>query len=81
MPATFHERLHALIRPLDPTAHAAEIKRLQSAKNLGDLEAIARDGWITPGTRDPRLKLVRHGSGTFLVIEYNDGWSKTMSQG
>ena len=26
-------------------------------------------------------KLVRHGSGTFLVVSYEDGWSKTISQG
>ena len=81
MPPTFQERLHALTRPLDPVKHNVEIKRLETAKKLADLEAIAREGWITPGTKDPRLKLVRHGSGTFLVIEYNDGWSKTMSQG
>jgi hypothetical protein len=79
--ATLSERLDTLVRPMDPSRHSAEIARIRSCKALSDLEALARDGWLTAPTRGPRLKLVRHGSGTFLVVEYDDGWSKTISQG
>ncbi|MCA9490376.1 MAG: hypothetical protein KC621_10640 [Myxococcales bacterium] len=78
---SFPERLAALIAPLDPVAHAAEIERLRAARGLPDLDALARDGWLTPEGRRIRLKLVRHGSGTFLVVQYDQGWSKTLSQG
>jgi hypothetical protein len=75
------ERLAKLLAPLDPVRHARERDRLQRARSLADLDALAREGWLTPQGENPRLKLVRHGSGTFLVVSYDDGWSSTVSQG
>lgn len=81
MAASFADRLAALCAPLDPVKHAAELARLRACRGLPDLDAIARDGWLTAPGPKVRLKLVRHGSGTFLVVSYEDGWSKTLSQG
>ena len=47
---------------------------------MDDLEDLARDGWLTPGSTDPRLKLVKHGSGTYLILSYKDGWGTTLVQ-
>jgi hypothetical protein len=76
---TFAERLEALAGPLDPVQHAAEIEALRRCRSLADLEA--KVGWLTPEGRPVRLKLVRHGSGTLLVVSYDQGWSSTLSQG
>ena len=73
--------LDTLIGPLDAKVHVAEIARLRSCRSTKDLDAIVQQGgWLTAGTRDPRLKLVKHGSGTFLVVSYKDGWSTRLSQ-
>lgn len=77
--SSFAQSLVALVTPLDPNRHAYEIGRLRSCRSLRDLEQLASDGWLTPGARDPRLKLVRHGSGTYLVVQYVDGWSSRLS--
>lgn len=78
--ADFQRHLDALVAPLDPARHAAEIARLRACRTLADLEAIVgRGGWIGDKPRDPRLKLVKHGSGTWLVVEYKDGWSTRLS--
>jgi hypothetical protein len=80
-----------LVTPLDATKHAREIARLRQCRSVADLDNLAREGWLIsdplPGAgragsdpRDPRLKLIRHGSGTFMVVEYVDGWSKRLSQ-
>lgn len=74
------ERVAVLTRGLDPTRHADEIGRLRGCRALADLEALARDGWLTRATTGERLRLVRHGSGTFLVVAYVDGWTRTLSQ-
>lgn len=74
------ERVATLIRGLDPVRHAAEIGRLRSCRTLADLEALARDAWLTQTAAGERLRLVRHGSGTFLVVAYVDGWTRTLSQ-
>ena len=73
-------RLETLVRGLDPAKHADEIRRLQACRVLADLEALSRDGWLSSRTTGERLKLVRHGSGTFLVVAYVDGWTRTLSQ-
>lgn len=76
----FAQDLDVLVAPLDPAGHAAEIARLRACRTTADLDAVvAQGGWLTAGTRDPRLKLVKHGSGTFLVVRYEDGWSTRLS--
>ena len=72
---SFHADLAALVDQIDAGTWPDEVQRLRRVRNLGELEQLARDGWISSGPRDPRLKLVRHGSGTFLVVKYQDGWS------
>lgn len=78
----FPSALGLLVRPLDPTKHASEITRLQGCRSLRDLEHLAADrgGWLSPERPGKRLKLVRHGSGTYLVVEYDDGWSTALSR-
>lgn len=78
---TFAQRLETLCRGLDPAKHASELARLRGCRSLGDLEGLARDGWLTAAAGGERLRLVRHGSGTFLVVAYDDGWTRTLSQG
>ena len=78
---TLPQRIETLCGGLDPKAHASEIARLRGCRSLADLEALAREGWLTAATTGVRLRLVRHGSGTFLVVSYDDGWTKTLSQG
>lgn len=73
-------RINTLVAGLDPAKHAREIAKLRAARALPALEALAREGWLTPEGTPSRLRLVRHGSGTFLVVEYTDGWTKTLSQ-
>lgn len=74
------DRVAVLTKGLDPTKHADEIGRLRGCRVLGDLEALAKDGWLTRQATGERLRLVRHGSGTFLVVAYVDGWTRTLSQ-
>ncbi len=71
---TFHR--NALIDGLDANKHTVEIKTLKRCRSVKDLEAIVNQGgWLTPGSRDPRVKLVRHMSGTYLLVRYEDGWT------
>ena len=79
---SFHSDLSSLCAGLDPKVHAEELKLLQSCRRLEDLEWLAGDdgGWLTKFKRNPRVKLVRHGTGTFLVVSYDKGWSSTLSQ-
>ena len=77
----FSNRLDQLVQPLDAEKHAFEIARLKKCRSATDLDRVAKDGggWLTPGTKDPRLKLVKHGTGTFIVVNYVDGWSSRLS--
>ena len=71
---TFHR--NALIDGLDADKHPVEIATLKRCRSVKDLEALVNGGgWLTPGSRDPRVKLVRHMSGTYLLVRYEDGWT------
>ena len=72
---SFSADLAALVHQIDAERWPDEVQRLRGVRSLRELEALAQHGWISTGARDPRLKLVRHGSGTFLVVKYEDGWS------
>lgn len=75
---TFH--LRALIEGLDASKHRVEIETLSGCRSVRDLERIVdRGGWLTPGSRDPRIKLIRHMSGTYLVVRYEDGWTTRLA--
>lgn len=78
----FRRDLAKLVAGMDADKHAHERALLESCRRLEDLEWLAENngGWLTKSKRDPRLKLVRHGTGTFLVVSYNDGWSTTVCQ-
>lgn len=76
---TFASDLEALVGQLDATRWPDEVEKLKRVRSLRELEALAKDGWLSRGTRDPRLKLVRHSSGTFLVVQYDDGWSTRLA--
>ncbi|MEN0067070.1 MAG: hypothetical protein AAGA48_33375 [Myxococcota bacterium] len=77
----FDHALKTLIDALDPANHASEIASLQACRSRADLDVIVDDGgWLGPGQGKKRRKLVRHGSGTYLVVEYDDGWSTRLGQ-
>ena len=40
---------------------------------------VANGGWLSTHSRDPRIKLVRHMSGTYLVVRYEDGWTTRLA--
>lgn len=80
MVADFRFHLRALTNALDPVKHATEIAALDRCRSVRDLEAMVKaGGWLTPGEKDPRLKLVRHASGTYLVVLYQDGWTTRLA--
>ncbi|MEZ4316650.1 MAG: hypothetical protein R3F61_04080 [Myxococcota bacterium] len=78
----FRSDLAKLVGGLDPAKHAVEIDKLTRCRRIEDLVWLAENnnGWLTDSPRDPRVKLVRHGTGTYLVVQYVDGWSSTLSQ-
>ena len=69
--------VRALVEPLDPVAHHQAVHTLQRVRRADDLHALA-GRWLTDGP-GKRLKLVKHGVGTFLVVEYDDGWTTRLS--
>lgn len=75
----FSADLAALIAQVDAGAWPEEVQRLRAVRSLAELEQLAAAGWLSKGQQDPRLKLVRHGSGTFLVVKYVDGWSSRLA--
>lgn len=81
MAGNFNQSLAELVKAMDPVKHAVEISMLRNARSHADLARMSVDngGWLNPSTAEPRLKLVRHGSGTFLVVAYKEGWSSRVS--
>jgi len=75
----FATDLKALVGQIDASEWPDEVARLKRVRSLGELEQLAKDGWLSTGRTDPRLKLVRHASGTFLVVKYVDGWSTRLA--
>jgi len=78
--SSFQFNLDRLIEGIDATKHPQEVRTLQRCRSVDDLANLAGHGWLSSNPADPRLKLVRHGSGTYLVVQYVDGWSSTVSQ-
>lgn len=77
----FESALQTLVDALDPAAHAPDVERLRACRSVADLDAIVADGgWLGPDVGRKRRKLVRHGSGTYLLVEYDDGWSSRLAQ-
>ena len=78
----FRDSLAALIAPLDADAHPEAVRRLSRCRRVADLERLVQTdiGWLEPASADPRLRLVKHNSGTFLVLSYDDGWGTTLVQ-
>lgn len=69
--ARFKDQLAGLVGQLE--GHPGVAERLGRCRTLRELERL--EGWLEPEKQGSRLKLVRHGSGTFLVVSYEDGWS------
>ncbi|MEM6930790.1 MAG: hypothetical protein AAF602_27900 [Myxococcota bacterium] len=77
----FDRALQTLIDGLNPALHQPDIDRLRACRSIADLDAIVDDGgWLGPGEGKKRRKVVRHGSGTYLLVEYDDGWSSRLAQ-
>ncbi len=80
MPSNFDFALSKLLEPIDRAAYGPEAIELERCRNTDDLMRIASRGWLSPASKEPRLKLVKHGSGTFLVVAYDHtGWSTRIS--
>lgn len=77
--ARFSQDLEALVAQLDPATHATAMEALRRCRSLRDLERVAQAGWLEPPGQEPRLKLVKHGSGTFIVVQYDQGWSTRLA--
>lgn len=75
----FRDDLRALLAQLDPQEHAPAIRILERCKGQCQMEDIARIGWLEPENKEGRLRLVKHGSGTFLVVRYVDGWTNRVA--
>jgi hypothetical protein len=73
----FKRAIEALVAQMDPVAHEAEIRRLRTCRSIRDLDDIAASpgGWLAERPQDPRLRLVKHGVQTFIVVKYEDGWT------
>lgn len=78
----FSHQLEALVAAIDAAEHPDAITRLRRCRRVGDLDRLADTdlGWLESSGRNPRLRLVKHGSGTFLVLSYDDGWGTTLVQ-
>jgi hypothetical protein len=77
MSADFSRGIESLVAQMDPVVHSAEIRRLRGCRSIRDLDdiAAAQGGWLSPHPQDPKLRLVKHGLQTFLVVKYEDGWT------
>jgi len=75
----FASDLQALVGQINGSEWPDEVALLKRVRSLDELERMAKDGWLSKGSKDPRLKLVRHASGTFLVVKYVDGWSTRLA--
>ncbi len=71
-----------LLEALNAPEHTDAVAKLKRCRRVSDLERIAKTdlGWLQPPDRDPRLRLVKHNTGTFLVLSYADGWGTTLVQ-
>lgn len=78
----FRKQLDVLIDCIEGPDHHGAIAKLRRCRRVRDLDALASDdlGWLEPSGRNPRLRLVKHGSGTFLILSYDDGWGTTLGQ-
>jgi len=79
---SFAAQLAVLLNALDQPEQADGKARLARCRSVRDLDRIAETdlGWLQPASSDPRLRLVKHNSGTFLVLSYADGWGTTLVQ-
>ncbi len=77
--AGFRDSIDALVEQLDADAHADAVAALRRCRTLRELDRLAHIGWLEPAGQEPRLKLVKHGSGTFLVVQYDQGWSTRLA--
>ena len=66
-----------LCEPLDPARHGQALSTLRSVRRADELDQLA-GAWLTDGP-GARLKLIKHGAGTFMVVEYDDGWTTRLS--
>ena len=66
-----------LSQGLDDPAYVAALRAIRRCRSRADLDALV-DTWLTPPS-DQRLKLIRHGVGTYMVVRYEDGWTSRLS--
>lgn len=78
MRPSFAESLKTLLDAVDHPDAVAALKRCRSP---ADLDRLAQSGgWLTPQGIQPRVRLVKHGSGTFLLLAYDEGWGTTLAK-
>ena len=78
----FAKDLKGLCDALDPVRHRHAKAILERVRNRPELVELAQtqDGWLGGPVGSVRVKLVLHGTGTFLVVQYEDGWSTTLAK-
>ena len=75
---SFRRDLDAFIAKLPADSDAAQT--LARCRTFADLERLALgQGWIGPEKGGERPRLVMHRNGSFLVVEYEDGWTRTLA--
>jgi len=78
---SFKESIDTLLAVLDPAVQGSAIETLKKCRRFEDVDALAQNGgWLNPQGTKPRLRLVKHGSGTFLILSYDEGWGTTLVQ-
>ena len=81
-PGSFRSQLQTLLDALSEPNQGDAHRALARCRSVRDLERLARTdlGWLQPASADPRLRLVKHNTGTFLILSYDDGWGTTLVQ-
>jgi len=69
----------ALVEELDAELHGHAINVLLRCRTREQLDALA-GAWLSQSPQ-PMLRLVCHGGGTYLVVHYDDGWTRRLAMG
>lgn len=78
---SFQDSMKTLIAALDPAVQGTAIEALKRCRRFEDVDALSQNGgWLNSQGTKPRLRLVKHGSGTFLILSYDEGWGTTLVQ-
>ncbi len=69
--------IDALVEELDVDLHGQAISVLRRCRTRAQLDALA-GAWLSQAPQQT-LRLVCHGGGTYLVVHYDDGWTRRLA--